>query len=369
MTNILISKETHVQCVSSSCFYCSTKCPVGNRIYNERMMQNEPPSPEKYILDKLTYLQPKHWSVCPHYLYLSSLSFINHILWTIYPVRLKINERTLHSKVLLEILKSAIMCIECINLLLSLRELSDMMVYFLPIPNTPKYIRNLRCLIVHQVCVHPKAYKTIMSNDCKKYVRKTFMDVIFFSLIHCDEKKWANHSCVVGICVTIYLSIAHWNKRMIVYFVKENFGICVLRSVLRKWIENETHAGCLNQTKLIVLLCLIYKAIMQKVKQLPFKHRKIIYRQKEYKPSVLKAWNTLVSLRKANYIKSRNDVKKWIVTCSWYGCRKLQSNKRKSFKVCSQCKMAYYCSRSCQKKSWVHHHRNICSVLKKCYTL
>ena len=30
------------------------------------------------------------------------------------------------------------------------------------------------------------------------------------------------------------------------------------------------------------------------------------------------------------------------------------------YKCCSQCKMAWYCSRSCQKLHWKHHHKRVC---------
>ncbi len=29
-------------------------------------------------------------------------------------------------------------------------------------------------------------------------------------------------------------------------------------------------------------------------------------------------------------------------------------------KICRQCKMVYYCSRTCQKLDWKHRHRNEC---------
>ena len=52
------------------------------------------------------------------------------------------------------------------------------------------------------------------------------------------------------------------------------------------------------------------------------------------------------------------------VTCGYEGCSTKQDVSKRIFKICSGCKIAYYCSSKCQKKAWKAHHRQTCSALK-----
>ena len=53
-----------------------------------------------------------------------------------------------------------------------------------------------------------------------------------------------------------------------------------------------------------------------------------------------------------------------LIKCGWHECGKT-ADRGKCFKLCSQCKMTYYCSRSCQKRAWNHQHRLICETMKQ----
>eukprot|EP01084_Bolivina_argentea_P259471 437811_1 len=48
--------------------------------------------------------------------------------------------------------------------------------------------------------------------------------------------------------------------------------------------------------------------------------------------------------------------------CGFIRCTNSQNNNQK-FKLCSGCKMTYYCSKSCQKRSWNIRHRTECNIL------
>lgn len=51
------------------------------------------------------------------------------------------------------------------------------------------------------------------------------------------------------------------------------------------------------------------------------------------------------------------------IHCEWSGCGK----KHEKLRVCSGCRMSYYCSKSCQKKSWKIQHGNVCHKLSQYY--
>ena len=57
------------------------------------------------------------------------------------------------------------------------------------------------------------------------------------------------------------------------------------------------------------------------------------------------------------------------VVCSNYQCNIRQRWFSTSFKICSCCKIAYFCSRRCQKIAWKKHHRKVCGTLKKRYAI
>ena len=56
------------------------------------------------------------------------------------------------------------------------------------------------------------------------------------------------------------------------------------------------------------------------------------------------------------------------VTCANHGCCVKQSDSA-PFKICSGCKIAYFCSKRCQKEAWTAHHRQICKILTRKYSL
>merc|ERR1712062_917268 len=57
-----------------------------------------------------------------------------------------------------------------------------------------------------------------------------------------------------------------------------------------------------------------------------------------------------------------------MVNCGWNECQKRGPYiGLTGFKVCGRCKMAYYCSRTCQKKAWNSGHRDQCTILVKYY--
>ena len=55
--------------------------------------------------------------------------------------------------------------------------------------------------------------------------------------------------------------------------------------------------------------------------------------------------------------------------CCWYKCHRMERDLDRAMRMCSACKMAYYCSQKCQKKAWKYDHRDICPKLPKLYNL
>jgi hypothetical protein len=46
-------------------------------------------------------------------------------------------------------------------------------------------------------------------------------------------------------------------------------------------------------------------------------------------------------------------------------CLKKKDNNNNILQTCSRCQSVYYCDRSCQKSSWISHHKLLCPLYKK----
>lgn len=55
-------------------------------------------------------------------------------------------------------------------------------------------------------------------------------------------------------------------------------------------------------------------------------------------------------------------IQKAMETCSYLKCNKITKQCEK-FYFCNKCRCAYYCSRRCQKKDWIHKHKFICTKI------
>ena len=53
-------------------------------------------------------------------------------------------------------------------------------------------------------------------------------------------------------------------------------------------------------------------------------------------------------------------LKKIRTTCPYKRCNTSTKANQQYFKMCSQCKIAHYCSKDCQKKDWKKNHKKIC---------
>ena len=85
---------------------------------------------------------------------------------------------------------------------------------------------------------------------------------------------------------------------------------------------------------------------------------KKFYKNREDGDAETKKFTELISNIKNISLDDGEEVKT-ILKCSNIGCEKLES-KTGEFKLCTQCRVAYYCSRKCQKQHWKREHKQFC---------
>merc|ERR1712228_135625 len=358
-----------------------------------------PPKPPDGILDvfKTDSSYPTILIECGHTLYAKPELFVDHILWCLH----KSCDSKEHPMELFRFLCGRhSICTNCIILLLSKVTFKDLISIY-SICNRDLFIKSFNseqtrsqgalCDILYmQLFCHPKMRKILMKTctmnkrmylkgqKTKKFFeannRKGFVhDFHFICTVVIEQagsKLLSNNGIsdhsdyFYGMKMTylgiLYRSMKYWNKYHLLFFVK----YCVLKlDQSFAYLLQLSHKN--DNVLLTMAVCLInwiFIAIYHK--SIKLQHNKTQDRN---------VWNVLKKHQKmqdnqTKNIESYRQCQLRNETCSYNGCGKMQKNVDEDFKVCRQCKMAYYCSKQCQKRSWNADHRNICKTLSKYYS-
>eukprot|EP01084_Bolivina_argentea_P303786 524588_1 len=109
-----------------------------------------------------------------------------------------------------------------------------------------------------------------------------------------------------------------------------------LQNVINKIKENNKHL-CLNRE-------------LSKM----FKHGRYLLHDYKY-PFMMSAVNGIKEWNIATLLKQKSFQMRKYKCCGNSSCSNLYKYNYKNFKLCSQCRIVYYCSRKCQKQNWVSH--------------
>eukprot|EP01084_Bolivina_argentea_P110437 197197_1 len=338
--------------------------------------------PPHDIIMRLSKL--KEHANCPHELHSSSELFINHLLWSLLSKSTHHNRHFQYCKLLVNATNHYPMCIECFTTLLSLVTFADIMRSYVftnitciqPLSKQHQmYISKLKQNLFIYAIDYPKSHRLmiktcIMNQKIYEIGLRTFngkeeftcVDVfgtvcnVMIDLIQylAQTPESLRSGLFFGQTIPLlkmfYLSINYWNQYHILYFFRYYF--LQLENVWN--IVNQLSGSVLIIT-FINMLQWIMNKFVHKLLKLPKKMLKNIPMHLNY--NQLQMYQSF----------STNGSKEWSEdsrTCSWIGCRKRQIE---TVKLCSKCRIVYYCSKSCQKKSWNKHHRIVCKQLHEYY--
>eukprot|EP01083_Nonionella_stella_P126620 383334_1 len=359
-----------------------------------------PPDPDISVINTIDIPM----AVCSHSSYQSPDAFIDHLLWVLHPKSLFCAENEKHCTSIHKSLYGHIMCTNCINLMLYKVTFTDIINLYSIWTREIKIIAHLdrsprgglcNRLLLH-LCTHPKIFKimiksfqfnkTVYLNGEKMRERSKVThseqyvhDFDFLSDILCGEIQSSEYNPqstetesdeyflriqrenAKVISKAFYLSIKYWKKYHFLYFARH-----YLLELERLWIDiyqlSQKDLG-LGDVNFLVgrIVC------------------NVCIGARKLRCNQIGNWEVMGVLKK--YLKrteneyDRKEIWKQVktqfickTTCGWYGCGKTQTNASK-FKVCKQCKMTYYCSKHCQKRSWNSEHRNKCKILCNVYKL
>ena len=354
---------------------------------------------------------------CPHELYESSERFVSHILGFL---------AGRSPDALLKQIESPkrIICNHCWNHLFA--KIAIGRFYALTIPKMVCEYRAIFRRLYGEMMLYPKMYK-LMMKECplnKSVYRRaesisgsiaspfpnmfTLDSYIYdhnfgaicqlmmsislsmrFSDKYTEIRLKREHLNKVAILRTLWLSMKYWNKYHIRYFANHHLvmmsttyrvfmgyfhsdkypgvpitpynddyyrylrlcidTVCVkamrmgLKGITEDWIP-PSEAADLN------VRCLIQKVALTD------KHCLFHYLPQEERDEEMKLLRRKASRALVNTIP-----------CGWTGCKRQANHSGGNIKKCGHCKMAFYCSRKCQKKAWKRFHRHRCSQLCKRY--
>eukprot|EP01084_Bolivina_argentea_P314709 545115_1 len=345
---------------------------------------------------------------CSHVLFASSGEFVDYVLWMICPQkegRTKVTTKKMIHEFYLSLLDG--MCIHCINTLLTKKKLKDIIalnkIYF-DIQKTPYmtvnnvvYNLKLRSLdVLVNSTIHPKIPMLIVKSlifDKTAYTKETnFMRQVYktneFPISKSHDFNWlwnitmgimgyfnpipSSQDRPTSVCSrftgiwlrAFFLSVKYWNDYQMLFFI-EHYRIIVQQQVAdlgkKSFYSRSTipHDDSIN--KLFRFLCIEIGIRCAKFK-LTAQHWPLFLHNKHMMKNRIKEMKT-------------KQIRKWVkslyvenVKCCWTECNNNHCVISKQvLKVCSKCKMAYYCSKSCQKKAWNTNHRYHCKTLNEWY--
>ena len=327
---------------------------------------------------------------CGHNIYPSQIAHVNHILRFLY------SDPNLDAPVIFDqyqVIMAAInarMCINCINLIFSSVHFSDIFklhLYCLPNKNDDT-ILHFRDRLYSNLLRHPKSHRIFaksfpihkeqfalsISMEDNGYLAGLDFYCVCRTMMEYLNDKTLDQEQRTQFIQTLCRSVNHWSKYQLLFFINHLY-----------WDLTKTIEECRNRTKRFRsdikgnLFKLLPTAFAERCHELVCwraakygqKYGTKILRENIQDHEVLP--DIYHSARSTNTKRKRN-VKRYVlvcvVECGRTGCSKTGGHIEKGknrMKVCRQCKMTYYCSRSCQKRDWQDRHRQRCLILREYY--
>ena len=233
---------------------------------------------------------------------------------------------------------------------------------------------------------HPKAYK-MMPKSCQLYNKwdnkseHAFRTMIEFNFLRIEggighhPGDYRDKAAVY--CISwLFLSIKYWNQFQLLCFVKDYWLELKAMALV---IFRRREIICKSCEKVIVkkdeqrdepaaamLKCILLETFsrIESIRSIP-KHIRIAHTKSKWlKQCDFGSFGRKQYIRKV--IRLRNQS---FVECGYYGCHSTEESSSRPFKICSGCKIVYFCSRRCQKKAWKIGHRQTCEALRLKYCL
>ncbi len=312
---------------------------------------------------------------CPHHhrtIYPSPSDYISHALWIIYGTqyhlkhcRAEINGYFLQQLEMNRSILFACICTNCCNSLLSTFSILDI---------DASSSDALKEIIVLNLFMHHPRMARLAVKECpitkSLYLSETInagnniIASIAETSILCIDHRRNKHTVSIHI-IMVYSSMRYWNEYYYLFFVKRfmvRFREALLRvCVVELELQQEQDEGYCVVDAMAGIIGRIWDRYSKRLGVL----------SSVLNDSATFQWMRMTVEPVGNKWKTI-DLHKLIkenMTCCWSRCLREEKDIDGAMKMCSGCKMTYYCSRRCQKKAWKHDHKDICKKLRERYNL
>eukprot|EP01084_Bolivina_argentea_P298566 514542_1 len=313
-------------------------------------------SNKEYLVDNDNQSWPFQ---CPHKFSSSPNELPAFIISTLFYPHQKSQKIEEQVKKLTQLLRGDLLCIHCINTLLSTISLEDIINYQIKYAKQRPY--HTLCIkeLLFSLLLHPKIAK-ILAQSCnmneqsynkemalmthaKETIGKVFMHTVqplnciclnLYMLFKTESQK------LIIWLKAFYLSMKYWNGYQMLFFTQHYFS-----QFSDYYIKNYNDFNKMDNYQIIMeLLSLILENVSMAISAKKISKHRSVKKSRKWAKSLL--------------IQS--------TSCGWNGCD-LRRCERKQLKICKGCKMSYYCSKLCQKKSWNTDHKKECNRLSNYY--
>ena len=302
---------------------------------------------------------------CPHIHYASEQSFAKHLIGILH-LEAPYYDHKNHYKVMGELLRVHSICGICRNVILSSVPLSKLLLRDF-VEGMESKRKAVYALFHLRLFDHPKFAKMIIKSGSESLPALQSIDLYLNSLLSAVQRnKYIHDAAIMALpyAKTIFLSMKYWKEEHTLYYMV-NVNERLIK--IRKWIDAFEKAHPMG------IAARIGAFENSKVNPMEIKAQQLYLLLMSLEPAIdLKCNGNSGAVPKNNLKAALQGVRKILsstlkrdIRCSYSKCKiKMDSH----FKLCGDCKMTYYCSRSCQKKAWSQHKAN-CKVLSQRYML
>ena len=300
---------------------------------------------------------------CAHQYFPSVQCFVIHLLWTLHRDRSIDDEHTKeHMIVMNDLMAFHHLCSHCRNTILCTVDLDDLLfVYGLTdFDDCHPIKRSLSINYYVELFEYRRIPKLIMMSRPKVKYDSVFRYLCILqqrllqSLL--EEDHWLCRSAMCWISNMLFLSVKYWDMDHVQYYLQRHLDPMeeLVHSFMDRYADKKS--GDITQGP-HVLIARVVMTLLGELSHLALKNG-LVHKSKRPR-NTTKAFSKCVAKIK----RDSRRIQKYLLQCGHDGC-----GSEEGLKMCSGCKMSYYCSRSCQKRAWIRH-KPQCQKLSKRYSL
>ena len=258
------------------------------------------------------------------------------------------------------------LCMCCLSLLLFHMQLSRFLVLCIVQLDADTDPTFSYYKVLHKVLAsfffHPKGFRMLagaIAMQSTKDMKRTRSFHLLCAVATLREDRDLSETFITASMRALYITMEHWTQHNFVLFI-QNYLIRIQKMIKDIAIQGVSKSSDPCYVKRVqtgnLIVWNVNRWFARNNCMFTKTQVKMFQTNKSRVPAEYDHEETVAEIKKnmkRDFIES--------VQCSWHRCSvRFQSIQRKT---CSECQLVFYCSRSCQKRSWRDKHRHVCAKL------